>query len=948
MEALRRTDHHGAQERTSRARSVGAPPPLRGLRRGHHGAPPCARGAPGVQPVPPGDHLRRRRGHRRLRPRDALHRLERLHGADDRAARRPGPGPARGGSLPVPRAAGRHPPDRAGPRGRDRDLRGRRLRRAGRPQRLRRRHVQPAPERGRRDRRRDRPRARRHRAPARRAGPAGERGALPQHGRRGARHDLDGRRRGHEHLLQQALARLHGPLARAGVRKGLPRRNPPRRPPGLRHLLRPRVRRARRLPNRIPTAAPRRGVPLDPRDRDSPLHRVRRVRGVHRVRPRHHRPANRRGVGARERGALPLHGRCGARHDLARRRECPGHVLQQAVARLHRTVPRGGAGTRLVGWRVPGRPPAHPGGRGGGPARAPAVPDGVPPATARRRVPVDLRRGASALHAVRDLRGLHRLLDRRHGAPADRAAGPIAARVSPPRDRRGPQPRLREGLERALHAGEPRGCRAVRHDRREPRGQDGRRLQRQPGGDRALPEGRPRGHADREDEADRRGAGDRLALPDHALVPDDQGSPGPGRRGPPRGARGVHRHQRAQARGAAAGGALPHRRDGELRRGHRRVLRRDPRHRRRADVREEPLRRALRSGRRPAGLPLLRGRGGPDARAEAAREGAHGVRPPHRPAPARQRRRLQLHARARRGRARGVFVGRLARRAPEARRLHVRRPRGPELRSAVPVRQRGKGDVDVRLPADRRGARAQARPGRDPGVRGALPSPLRAQHGGRLPDDSVRPHPRVQRGAGPHLRIRLSRGAARLRHPHPLSLRRGMAELPGGPAAVPQSHELRAPGHAQGWERRLDASERGSPRRRGRRRGHRRGHRHGHHRAQAPRGAAAAVPEDGGHRSAGGRDRPRLQQPADHGHRLQRHGAPAALGAGSHPRGDPGDPARRREGGEPDPPAAGVLAQAGVRLQARGPERAHHRRRRRPSRAWSEATSASSRNSTPR
>ena len=81
VEALRRPDHRGPEGRPPRARPVRAAPPLRGRRRGHHRAQTCPPGAAGVQPVPAGDHLRRRRGHRRLRPGPASDHLEPVHGA---------------------------------------------------------------------------------------------------------------------------------------------------------------------------------------------------------------------------------------------------------------------------------------------------------------------------------------------------------------------------------------------------------------------------------------------------------------------------------------------------------------------------------------------------------------------------------------------------------------------------------------------------------------------------------------------------------------------------------------------------------------------------------------------------------------------------------------------------------------------------------------------------
>ena len=93
----------------------------------------------------------------------------------------------------------------------------------------------------------------------------------------------------------------------------------------------------------------RRRVPLGPRDGDAPLHGLGRVRGLHRLRDRHLRAPAGRGRGARERGAVPIHGRRRARHDLARRRERPLHLLQQALARLHR-APAPGRSSGSAGW----------------------------------------------------------------------------------------------------------------------------------------------------------------------------------------------------------------------------------------------------------------------------------------------------------------------------------------------------------------------------------------------------------------------------------------------------------------------------------------------------------------------------------------------------------------------------------------------------------------------
>ena len=118
------------------------------------------------------------------------------------------------------------------------------------------------------------------------------------------------------------------------------------------------------------------------------------------------------------------------------------------------------------------------------------------------------------------------------------------------------------------------------------------------------------------------------------------------------GARQRDRHLRAQAGREAAVGALPHRRDGEHDRGHRRVLRAIH-----AIVGELMYAKnfyvALHdSAHRPDLLPVLRGRGRSDARADAARQRPDGARPAHRRAAAHARRGLLGDARAGRGRAR--------------------------------------------------------------------------------------------------------------------------------------------------------------------------------------------------------------------------------------------------------------------------------------------------------
>ncbi len=97
------------------------------------------------------------------------------------------------------------------------------------------------------------------------------------------------------------------------------------------------------------------------------------------------------------------------------------------------------------------------------------------------------------------------------------------------------------------------------------------------------------------------------------------------------------------------------------------------------------------------------------------------------------------------------------------------------------------------------------------------------------------------------------------------------------------------------------------------------------HRAARARGAAAPGPEDGGGRPARGRDRARLQQPADGDLGLRRDRPPPDRrrpGLGRAGR----DAARRRARGRPHPPAAGVRAPPGARARAAR----RQRRRRRP------------------
>ena len=99
-----------------------------------------------------------------------------------------------------------------------------------------------------------------------------------------------------------------------------------------------------------------------------------------------------------------------------------------------------------------------------------------------------------------------------------------------------------------------------------------------------------------------------------------------------------------------------------------------------------------------------------------------------------------------------------------------------------------------------------------------------------------------------------------------------------------------------------------------------------HHRAEAARGAAAPVAEDGGDRPARRRDRARLQQHADGDQRLRR-AARLLVRRGRSARGGrrPGPEGRRSRRG-PDPAAAHVQPQAG----AAAPAARRERRRPRP------------------
>ena len=130
------------------------------------------------------------------------------------------------------------------------------------------RHVRPAPQRRRRDRRRDRHRPRRHGAPPRRAGPARERGALPHDGRRGSRHDLDGRRRRQSTYFSKPWLDFTGRTLEQEAGKGSRDGIHPEDLPRFVAVYDGALAAPRPVPDGVPAPPPRRRVPLGPRDRD--------------------------------------------------------------------------------------------------------------------------------------------------------------------------------------------------------------------------------------------------------------------------------------------------------------------------------------------------------------------------------------------------------------------------------------------------------------------------------------------------------------------------------------------------------------------------------------------------------------------------------------------------------------------------------------------------------
>ena len=218
VETLRRADHHGASERPAGPRRVRTAAPLRGCRRRHHRERTSAPRAARVQPVPAGDHLRRGRGNHRPQPGAALHRLQLLHGEDDRpqAGARPGAPLLR--RLPVPAAARLRGAPPEGDRRRDGVLVRRSVPDRGDGAiRMGDRDLRAAPQRRRADRGRDRNRARRHGTPRSGGRAERERGEIP---------DPDRARSGGDRRLRRG----GGPLRGRERERGPPLRPPPPRP----------------------------------------------------------------------------------------------------------------------------------------------------------------------------------------------------------------------------------------------------------------------------------------------------------------------------------------------------------------------------------------------------------------------------------------------------------------------------------------------------------------------------------------------------------------------------------------------------------------------------------------------------------------------------------------------------------------------------------------------
>ena len=214
-----------------------------------------------------------------------------------------------------------------------------------------------------------------------------------------------------------------------------------------------------------------------------------------------------------ERVALRDDGRPGAGDGLDGGGGRARRLVQQALALLHRSHARGGAGERLAPGHPRGRSGAVPGHVPASGRAARALRDGVSPAARRRRCPVDRGPGCPPFRPRRLLPRLRRELPRHHGPARGRAEadlpgrGQRAARVlaglreHARRDRPPGHPRVRGRRDRAAgHArGGPAGRGGARRHRAGERAQGSRNplshLELWSGRARAERErARPRGH----------------------------------------------------------------------------------------------------------------------------------------------------------------------------------------------------------------------------------------------------------------------------------------------------------------------------------------------------------------------------------------------------------------------------------------------------------------------
>ena len=182
--------------------------------------------------------------------------------------------------------------------------------------------------------------------------------------------------------------------------------------------------------------------------------------------------APRRGSLARERGAIPPHGRRRSRAGVGRRHQQGLHLVQPPLAGVHRPLARPGIAQRLDRRCSPRRSRRLHDDLRRGIRRPRALHDAIPPAPPRRRASLDAGQRHPAARSRRRVRRLHRLV---HGRGRAKAGGRGAARGRPPQGRvpgdarpraaqpAGPHPQRLEIL-RGRRVRRPRTP-ALRHDR---------------------------------------------------------------------------------------------------------------------------------------------------------------------------------------------------------------------------------------------------------------------------------------------------------------------------------------------------------------------------------------------------------------------------------------------------------------------------------------------------